>query len=750
MKRPLAVIGFSYSAALAAAFLVGREYAPVLALSAVFLGAVSLLFHSVRESGALTVGLISAAAALLMLTGFDAAHVRPVEQLESKKVQISAQLCDLPYKQNGYYYYKLKTESISVGEATKETTLLISSKYPFEVEPYDKIILTVRLYSAEDSSYRFHDISRGIFLRGTVVWNNVAEIIPGDSRPPYYYALKLRKHILDIINKRLDGESSELVSAMLMGDRTGLSNQTRRAFDRSGSSHFICVSGFHIAVITELLLILLTYLTGKRKRLASLLCSFLVFAFMAVVGFSPSVMRAGIMQILFLLSQAIIQKSDSLNSLGLAALVICFLNPYSIADISFQLSFASTLGIILCSRRLSETLFERLYPKGSKDLAFKNTLARRLHRVMKYLLSVVSVTTTAVIFTLPFTVSYFKVLTPYTLLTNILITLPASLLIILSVLMLVIPVLSYPVWLLAEFILLIVKGVSSLPFAVIKASQSYVPLGMSFCVIAAALIFLLVKRRFDAVRYSLGAAALIFAVLISVNTIISSGSVKIAVADSGEGLFVIVADGNETGLLYCGGDHEHKGEVLDYADMYCVDKIDYMLLTDKSRADSAYARDILEDYSIGTLHVYDEDSFGAVLRTLFDETDEKYSCSSGSSIIEEAAVGGTSLSVLRTRECNAVMISKNGKRALVLGAVCDCAALPEGWRTPDVLMLSSVPENAQLIMADYAVIPEDAELRGAISAGCASIYEIGGGKNEAVKIYGNGNISIRREKNWLS
>ena len=79
---------------------------------------------------------------------------------------------------------------------------------------------------------------------------------------------------------------------------------------------------------------------------------------MNMVGLSPSVVRACIMQIALLLAPLFRRDSDSFTSLGMALLVILLGNPFAAASVSFQLSFAATFGIVILSGRLYRLFFD--------------------------------------------------------------------------------------------------------------------------------------------------------------------------------------------------------------------------------------------------------------------------------------------------------------------------------------------------------------------------------------------------------
>lgn len=116
-----------------------------------------------------------------------------------------------------------------------------------------------------------------------------------------------------------------------------------------------------------------------------------VLFFMGLAGFSPSVTRAGIMMLLYLGGFLLRREPDSLNSLGLAALVILFANPFAAADLGMLLSFSATAGILLLQKPFARVL-ER--PAQQMPAGF-------LRKACKGLAGLLAVTLSAIVFTLP-------------------------------------------------------------------------------------------------------------------------------------------------------------------------------------------------------------------------------------------------------------------------------------------------------------------------------------------------------------
>ena len=121
----------------------------------------------------------------------------------------------------------------------------------------------------------------------------------------------------------------------------------------------LAVSGSHITYIISGLALLLGKTSKRFTKIFTIL--FLLF-FMALTGFTASVIRASIMGILILIASILHRKSDTINNLGISSLIILINNPYVITDLGFLLSYAGTIGIIF----LGSPITQRLYNVISK------------------------------------------------------------------------------------------------------------------------------------------------------------------------------------------------------------------------------------------------------------------------------------------------------------------------------------------------------------------------------------------------
>lgn len=177
----------------------------------------------------------------------------------------------------------------------------------------------------------------------------------------------LRKYTRDIIYSYLpesyNFESAAITYAMFSGDTAEISQSINEDFRKSGTTHVICVSGMHLTIIISALYFLLSALT-MHKNIKCILVIVLALIYTAFTGFSLSTIRACIMCCITFTALILGKKEDAYQSLFASMLIICVFSPYSVLDISAQLSFLATLGILVFSdirpSFTSENVFIRL------------------------------------------------------------------------------------------------------------------------------------------------------------------------------------------------------------------------------------------------------------------------------------------------------------------------------------------------------------------------------------------------------
>ncbi len=160
----------------------------------------------------------------------------------------------------------------------------------------------------------------------------------------------------------LNGESSSLIKAVLLGERGELSQPITNSYRRSGAAHLLALSGLHIGIVAMILMLLLTPMIflfrGHIWR--SLLVVVLIWGYAYIVGMSSSVVRSTIMYSVLIVAPIVGRDYNSLNALSLCVLIMTLIEPMVIFDVGFQLSVLSVAAIILWAMPLWGVLRRRV------------------------------------------------------------------------------------------------------------------------------------------------------------------------------------------------------------------------------------------------------------------------------------------------------------------------------------------------------------------------------------------------------
>lgn len=164
-------------------------------------------------------------------------------------------------------------------------------------------------------------------------------------------AAKIRNDFAGVA-RSFHSEAANLVPGMVLGDTSGENSSFVNAMQRSGLTHLTAVSGENFAIIALAVLWLLQWPFPRNLLLRNIAVGILLAGFLVIVRPSPSVLRAATMTAIFLIGRTRGSKSQSLNSLGLAIIVLIALNPFEARSFGFALSVCATAGIILFSERI--------------------------------------------------------------------------------------------------------------------------------------------------------------------------------------------------------------------------------------------------------------------------------------------------------------------------------------------------------------------------------------------------------------
>ncbi|MDD5953300.1 MAG: ComEC/Rec2 family competence protein [Oscillospiraceae bacterium] len=754
MRRLFALIGFTYLLTLAAAVSFGGTVSLILCNVCLLSFGALLFFRHKLDIRVFSLVLLTAAMALGSFSAYEKSHVAPMDALDGQTVVLTGRLCDLPYTQYGNYYYVLEVSELKLAEegappiAVKPQKIRLTTQNPLELDLGEELGGKAHLFlpsGGDGFSSRSYYASKGILMMGFLYEYEGYTITPCSSISLYDYALRLRQTMTNAISSLLPEEEAGLLSAAVFGDRRSLSNDVRNDFVDSGIYHVLVVSGLHMSLISMLLLRLLRWFRVPR-RLSIGLTAAVVLCFMAVTGFSPSVLRSGIMILIMLGGLLLHRKTDAINSLGIAVFLICFWNPYGAADLGLLLSFASTLGILVLTPRLQGLFREKCRWYTKERLGF-------CYRPISYMVNTLAVTIGVTVFTLPIFIVSGRSISLVAPLSNLLFLLPATGMIqtgFLAAIFSLLPVTTFlaePLGLVAgllgKFLLWGTHLLAGLPFATVSPSQDFVVLWLMGSLLILAFLLLFCRRRW---MYSFGALLSCVLLMTGVfsNQILRADWVRVGVLDVGTGISVVLSKNHQAAVLGCGG---KRTDVLEeYLQQEGVREITYLQLTSGDQREKKNALILLESYPVQNILLEQGQSTSTLDRGLAKaEKVSYYQNSADVRMLEDVTLhldGSYSTHGIygTIKELSFLMMGQSyvpGGKNVEKGAV-------------DFLIADALPENSTGSVAVTTILSRESDEleilpgKGYLEQETVNLYTTGGKGNLILDIGPEKSVKIRR------
>lgn len=179
----------------------------------------------------------------------------------------------------------------------------------------------------------------------------------------------LRQQGKRVIFSQYPQPESGLLSGILLGLDKDLPGSLVRAYQQTGTAHIIAISGFNMGILA--LAFAWIFNRFMNRYWAALFTGIALIIYTILVGGSPSVVRASVMAVTALAGFLIGRRQSGINALGFTAALMCLVNPLLLWDVSFQLSFAATFGLVLFAEPLRTWLDSQLLARLAEDRAVK-------------------------------------------------------------------------------------------------------------------------------------------------------------------------------------------------------------------------------------------------------------------------------------------------------------------------------------------------------------------------------------------
>lgn len=182
------------------------------------------------------------------------------------------------------------------------------------------------------------------------------------SRTVVATRVKIKEHV----HRFLKNDVAGLMLGIMLGDTSGISSELQDDFKATGLTHILAVSGLNVAMLVGICLIVLRILKC-RPWLQLILASVFVGFYALLTRGEPSVLRAAIMAVIGLGGWYLGRQRSLLSALSSAALLLLVYDPFLLYAVSFQLSFAATLALIVFCPILADRLQAFRLPSWLKD-----------------------------------------------------------------------------------------------------------------------------------------------------------------------------------------------------------------------------------------------------------------------------------------------------------------------------------------------------------------------------------------------
>ncbi len=280
-------------------------------------------------------------------------------------------------------------------------------------------IVSVRgVLREHDDKYRLYNLSNGILAQIQI--DEIAVIGHKDSAATFFSALS--DYISSVINNYLPANEAAFTEALTVGSKSSLTQIQNDSIRGAGVSHLVVVSGLHLGVVCGAVIMFTRKL--KVSRYITVLCAIgAAVLIIGLCGFGISAIRSGIIYFIMLLGLLIFRKSDPLNSLCLTVCIMLIASPFLLGNISFLLSVAATFGLVV----LSPIMIDIVNLDNLK-------CSKIVHKLIIFTRDNICISIATALTTLPILIAFFGSISLSSVLANLLLTYPVSVVLVLALL----------------------------------------------------------------------------------------------------------------------------------------------------------------------------------------------------------------------------------------------------------------------------------------------------------------------------
>ena len=330
IKRPLAIIGFTFLVTCCLAIKMPKVKLILLLASFVALIAVHI-FTSKRYTQQLILVFIVALMSSIYIYTYAEGYEKNINLIRQDEQVFTGIVVD-----NRHYEWSNKIYIKLFGKEFKNGTVYLYTSDDYEIGDVLKVTgFFKKLSLKENIEYNY---SKNII--GSISVEDIRFL-----RTEKSFFMKIKEKITSKVEVLYNKNQAPIVLAMGWSEKSLLSQDINELFMSAGISHALVVSGFHISIIFLFLNLLMKFIP-LNKKFKNIIISVFLIMFMGIVGYSHSVIRAGVVAVIAIISINLRFEQDGLTTLGFIVLITTIINPYAASNVGLLLSYSACLGVL--------------------------------------------------------------------------------------------------------------------------------------------------------------------------------------------------------------------------------------------------------------------------------------------------------------------------------------------------------------------------------------------------------------------
>lgn len=688
-------IGFAYIITLAIMNLLPQSIAAWAPFALCFLCLILIFLKPIAQKRNTLIVLVTCIISGIVYNVNSNTNIKPVEALNGQEANIIGIVDNIEYSSNSKIYYTIKITKFN-GKKSRPFKTITSSHEPLEAEVGDKITGDVHFYSFTPNTYfnsKNYYKSKNIFIASFFKNPDLVVAKPNNLFNLKYFIINLRTKMLSQTHKIFSNEISSLINGVLLGEKHDLSYDLKKAFRRTGIYHLLAVSGIHLTILSTFVLSALKKLRLKGA-LPQIITSAFILLFMAIVNFSPSVVRSGIMIIIYLMGTVISKNANQLNSLAIAIFLICAFNPNYALDLGLWLSLLSCLGIILLSKNINKFLQNKFHLKKNKI------------KSLYYITSCIAVGVSSALMSLPLCLYIFKEISLIGIVANIVLSPIVSALLVFAFLTITLSHISAPVFIwrpiafvcgvLAKFLISAVKELSSLPFAAFNVRYRIV-IFWAIITICCLVTHLALKNHRQTAKIATLLSANICLGFLFVYQILQSQSTLVEFINCPGGIECIISKNyHQAAILSLNNEKYYRNHLETAIETQNIVNFDYLNVIKTSESLRNEAQNIINNQTplaVATPDYKLKKPYHGDTQMLYFKT--KICSTLWDDVIVEN---------IKTEKNIYAKLTVNGTTFLIIPSGTDANDIPENFRKCNFLVSNILPMNYNLIEFDTMIL----------------------------------------------